>query len=178
MAFGGKLDIRLISADLSQLDCEDNDQQRREEMRTNVKIVIDDVTVGSSAVETGAQPEWGENFSIELSSLSELRAEVYSHGDPAVPGETVLVAQCLAGLADLGSEGSQEQTAKYTLELRPTGQIVLELTFQPRQTELRREKIMQETNYLHRGHRYKVSSFCDLIKCAVCQVSPAVFLLH
>merc|ERR1712062_410932 len=46
-----------------------------------------------------------------------------------------------------------------------TEQISLELKFYPSQ-ELEQG---METNYLHRGHNYIPSSFCDLIKCAFCQ---------
>ena len=51
-------------------------------------MVIDDITVGSSVVETGPQPEWRENLSVELSSLDELRAELYSHSETELQGET------------------------------------------------------------------------------------------
>ena len=179
MAFGAKLDIRLLSADLSPLVSEDSE----EELKTKVKIVIDDVTVGFSALESGSLPEWGENFSISLdSTMRELRAEVHRQPHPQVPGQAVL-AQCRAGLTELRceAEASEEQTTNCTLELSPRGQIFLEITFHPRQaTEPRKEKIKQEGNYLHRGHRYIRSSSFDLIKCAFCQVSAGVifFLIH
>ena len=164
MLFEGKLDISLISADLSQLVSEDDGQDREGEMKTSVKIVIDGITVGSSAVETGPQPEWRENLSVELSSLGELRAELYSHSETELQGETV-VAGGLTGLADLRAQGNDKEIIKSTLELSPKGQIFLEVTFHPR---------LEDTNYHHRGHKYKAFSFCDVIKCAFCQVSVTV----
>ena len=41
---------------------------RPEEMKTNVKIVDDDIT----ELETGPKPEWRQNFNVELSGLTEL----------------------------------------------------------------------------------------------------------
>ena len=177
MAFGAKLDIRLLSADLSPLVSEDSE----EELKTKVKIVIDDVTVGCSAVKSGSVPEWGENFSVSLeSSMSELRAEVHRQPQPPVPGQAVL-AQCRAGLTELRceAEASEGQTTKCSLELSPRGQIFLEITFHPPQgTEPRKEKIEQEGNYLHRGHRYVHSSSFDLIKCAFCKVRAGVIFFN
>ena len=37
-------------------------------------------------VETGPQPHWRENFSVELPRMSELRAELYSHADTELRG--------------------------------------------------------------------------------------------
>ena len=165
MTFHGKLDVRLLSANLSEL-------VSQEAVKTKVRIGIDEITLGSSVLETGPQPEWREAFSAEVMSVSELRAEVYSQPDRE--GETLL-GQGLAGLADIRSQGSDEETIQYTLELRPLGQIFLEIKFHPPQgTEPRKEKIKQEGNYLHRGHRYIHSSSLDLIKCAFCQVSAGV----
>ena len=169
MLFEGKLDIHLISADLTQFVPGDDSPARQGEMKTNVKIVIDGITVGSSAVETGPQPVWRENLSVELelSSSSELRAELYSHSQAQLQGETVL-AQAITGLADLRSRGHDKEIFKATLELSPKGQIFLEVRFHPRQVNL---ETMQENNFHHRGHNYKGFSFCDVIKCAFCQVS-------
>ena len=161
MSLEGKLDIHLISADLSRLVSDE------EELTTNVKIVIDDITVGSSVVETGPQPEWREKFSVEVASMSELRAELYSHADTELQGGT-LVGRGLTRLADLRFEANHNQPLKYTLELRPKGQILLEVTFHPRQIKL---ETGPENNHHHRGHKYNIFSFCDVVKCAFCQVS-------
>ena len=150
MKFEGKLDVRLISADLSKLVSD-------EDVKTKVSIEIDGMRLGSSELETGPQPEWGEKLIAEVASVSEVRAEVYSHSD--TEGETILGQ----ALLELRSQASEKETSQYTLELTPVGQILLELTFHPRQK-------LEEKGYHHRGHSYKIISFCDPIKCAFCQV--------
>ena len=150
MKFDGKLDVRLVSADLSKMVSE-------EDVKTKVRIEIDGIRLGSSELETGPQAEWGEKLSAEVASVSELRAVVYSHSDRE--GETILGQ----GQLGLRYQTSEKETSQYTLELTPVGQILLEVTFHPRQK-------LEEKGYHHRGHSYKIISFCDPIKCAFCQV--------
>ena len=69
MTFEGKLDVRLLSADLSEL-------VSQEAVKTKVRIGIDEITLGSSVLETGPRPEWREDFSAELMNVSK---HTYSH---------------------------------------------------------------------------------------------------
>lgn len=189
MVFGGKLDILVISADLSQFVSGDDSEFRKEDLNTFVHISIDDLGVGTSPVQYGTEmygggqvltthllifrPEWKESFSVQLSNMMELKVSVYLEVDS---GPERLVAQCLTALGDLRCLGHDEETLKCALEMKPQGQMFLEITFCPREYNLRRKKAMYEKNHLHRGHRYVLSSFSDVIKCAFCQVNSHILI--
>ena len=138
MVFAGRLDILVISADLAGFVLDDE----AELYQTFVNIVIDDIEVGSTAVVTGSRPQWRENFTTELSSMMELRAGVYRKSGAE---EEKLVSECVVTLGDLRQKQPDGQTINCTLEMKPRGQIIMEVTFHPRQTKLRRKKAMYES---------------------------------
>ena len=104
--------------------------------------------------------------------MMELQVKVWCETET---GEQSLLAHCLTGLAELRAKGRDKEALKCTLEMKPKGQMWLEVTFHPRETKLVRKKAMYEKFHLHHGHRYVLSSFSVVIKCAHCQVTSCTF---
>ena len=167
--FIGKLDIKVISADLSAFT---EDEEKVEELTTYVEIEVDHHEAGISETQGNTdKPRWEESFSYQsLDSMQAIQITVYKDLGPEIPDK--MLGECFLAIKDIQIRGKDNEMIKFRQELNPKGSIKLEMTFFPREKKkkpLKRKVAVHEKLYLHKGHCYSSVFFNQPVFCAYCR---------
>ena len=162
MQFSGKLDIKIISGDLTEFTSE----RKYQNLNTFVTLFIDNNNIGETDTEYGTDvPTWNHVFSTQLASMNELRIEIYSERVDKQPKK---LAWCVSDLAHIRARGQDRLPIRFHQEMAPMGKVTGEVTFYPKKNKIKRGEAVREKKRLHRGHRYEPNYFPQLTKCAFC----------
>ena len=81
------------------------------------------------------------------------------------------IASAFLGVGELRSMGKDNEAIPLSQQMNPKGKIKMEITFHPKEAQLKRRKAVHQKIYIHNGHRYVPTYFKFFAYCAYCHVS-------
>eukprot|EP00092_Neocalanus_flemingeri_P012116 GFUD01013064.1.p1 GENE.GFUD01013064.1~~GFUD01013064.1.p1 ORF type:complete len:700 (-),score=155.21 GFUD01013064.1:108-2207(-) len=166
--FTGKVEIKVVSADLTAFTEEGEDKYELENFNTYVSLEIDSMEIGTTETKEGTNnPEWEEDFATQNAlGMNEIRITLFK--DLGAKDEDEKIADCFVPIKELRAKGTDTEKIKFTQEMIPKGSVKLEIAFFPKENKLKRKPAVHEKVYLHQGHRYAAVFFAQPVFCAYC----------
>eukprot|EP00092_Neocalanus_flemingeri_P102609 GFUD01131251.1.p1 GENE.GFUD01131251.1~~GFUD01131251.1.p1 ORF type:complete len:710 (-),score=190.82 GFUD01131251.1:77-2185(-) len=172
--FTGKVEIKVVSADLTAFTEGEDDQGKKyeaENLNTYVFLEIDTLDIGTTEIkEATNNPEWEEDFAKQQAcSMNEIFITIFNKlGDE---NEDEQIADCIVSIKELRRQYIVQDTKKikFTQDMNPKGSIKLEIAFFPKENKLKRKPAVHEKFYFHHGHRYAAVFFSQPAFCAYCK---------
>ena len=130
---------------------------------------LERVSVKDSIHETFSRPEWNDSFSVQKPNVSEIKLTIVAYLAESIPERDI--AWAILGVGELRSMGKDSEPIHLSKPMNPKGNIKLEITFHPKESQLKRRRAVHQKIYIHNGHRYVPSYFKFFASCAYCHVS-------